>query len=329
MHLLEIKEIYKKEIKGNGLKGISFEQMPAEKIAIAGETGSGKSTLLRVIAGFIQPDSGTVFFKGTKVKGPNDTLIPGHRSIAYLSQQFELPHFLTVEQVLIYANPLSDADAEKDESAKELYTLCSIEHLLKRRTDELSGGERQRVALTRLLLTKPELLLLDEPFSNLDTVHKNTLKKVINTIGKRLSISCVLVSHDPLDTLSWADKIVVLKDGEIIQIDTPKNIYNHPTNEYVAGLFGNYLLLNDRLTSLFNIPTSFLKNQLPLIIRPELIHISSQKTNNGVEVEINDVKYFGSYQEIEVIIGESNLFIKTFNKATFQVGNIAFLTFSI
>jgi len=326
MYLLEVKEICKKEVKGNGLNGINFNQMPSEKIAIAGETGSGKSTLLKIIAGFVQPESGEVYFKNTIVKGPNDTLIPGHESIAYLSQQFELPHFLTVEQVLIYANPLSDEEAAKDESAKEIYSLCEIAHLLKRRTDELSGGERQRVALTKLLLTKPTLLLLDEPFSNLDLIHKNTLKSVINTIGMKLNINCILVSHDPLDTLSWADKIIVMKDGEIVQTDTPQNIYWHPKDKYVAGLFGQYMEINMELASFFSIESTFNSHPQPLFLRPEMIHISNAFNKHAKEVTINAMNYFGSYLELVVVNEDKKLLVKTTKMDTFKVGDRIYIS---
>ena len=326
MNLLAIKDICKKEIKGNGLKEINFDQKPLERIAIAGETGSGKSTLLKIVAGYVQPDSGTVYFRGTKIKGPDHTLIPGHKSIAYLSQQFELPHFLTVEQVLIYANPLSDVEAENDKSAKELYSLCSIEHLLKRKTDELSGGERQRVALTRLLLTKPELLLLDEPFSNLDMMHKHTLKEVINTIGKSLSISCILVSHDPLDSLSWADKIIVMKDGIIVQMDNPKNIYNNPIDEYVAGLFGKYNLINKDMAAFFNVSADLLNTKEKFITRPELIQISSECLKGGIEAIINELSYYGSYQEVKVAVRNSTLLIKTDFRENYSVGDLVYIS---
>ena len=326
MYLLEVKEICKKEVKGNGLKGIVLNQMPSEKVAIAGETGSGKSTLLKIIAGFVQPDSGEVYFRNKRVKGPNDTLIPGHESIAYLSQQFELPHFLTVEQVLIYANPLSDEEAANDDSAKEIYSLCEIAHLLKRRTDELSGGERQRVALTRLLLTKPTLLLLDEPFSNLDLIHKNTLKSVINIIGRKLNINCILVSHDPLDTLSWGDKIIVMKDGEIVQTDTPQNIYWHPKNEYVAGLFGQYMEVDKELANFFSIESTFNNNPPPIFLRPEMIHISNTFNKYAKEVTITDLNYYGSYLELTVVSADKKMLVKTIKMDTFKVGDCIFIS---
>jgi ABC-type sulfate/molybdate transport systems ATPase subunit len=242
------------------LTGISFTQKKHQKIAIAGETGSGKSTLLKIIAGLQQPDSGDVYLNKERVEGAHERLVPGHPRIAYLSQNFELPKFLRVEQVLSYANTLSE------EAAQTLFSVCQIDHLQKRRTDELSGGEKQRIAMARLLITSPELLLLDEPFSHLDMVHKNTLKAVIQDISSRLKITCILVSHDPMDTLSWSDMIIVMKDGRIVQKGEPAMIYSQPVNEYVAGLFGKYNILNQQMArSIFKLKP----NGDQVIIRPE------------------------------------------------------------
>ena len=110
------------------------------------------------------------------------------------------------------------------EEAATLFEICQVDHLLKRRTDQLSGGEKQRIALCMLLVKCPKLLVLDEPFSNLDPIHKTVLKTVIEDIGKRLQITCMLTSHDPHDTLSWADEILVMKNGKIIQQGTPRGI---------------------------------------------------------------------------------------------------------
>jgi iron(III) transport system ATP-binding protein len=163
--------------------------------------------------------------------------VAGHPHVAYLSQQFDLPKFLRVEQVLDYVNSLSVNEAAS------IFSVCRIDHLLQRKTDQLSGGERQRIAIARLLVGRPTLLLLDEPFTNLDMVMKSLLKKVIDDIGKKLRITCIMVSHDPEDSLAWADEIMVLKNGKVIQQGTPHSIYREPVNEYVAGLFGAYNLI--------------------------------------------------------------------------------------
>jgi iron(III) transport system ATP-binding protein len=219
MSLLSLTNISRHGLGDFKLHGITFSQRKRQKLAIAGETGSGKSTLLKIIAGLEDYHSGKVLFNSEPVSGPADNLVPGHPGIEYLTQDFELPKFLRVEQVLEYANAL------RPEKAFELFEVCEISHLLPRKTDELSGGERQRIALTKLLISSPRLLLLDEPFSNLDMMHRITLKNVLKKICKQLDITCILVSHDPDDILAWADEIIVMREGVIVQKGTPKKIY--------------------------------------------------------------------------------------------------------
>ena len=330
MSLLEVIGIGKDEVLGNGLIAINFSQKRFEKIAIAGETGSGKSTLLKIIAGLEQPTTGQVIFEEKRVKGSLEELIPGHKGIAYLTQNFDLPHFLTVEQVLIYANPLSDAEAEKDNFAHSLYHTCRINHLLKRRTDQLSGGEKQRVALTRLLLTRPKLLLLDEPFSNLDMSHKNLLKEVVAEISEQLSITCTLVSHDPLDTLSWADKVIVMKAGRIVQSATPEEVYNKPENEYVAGLFGKYNLLPPPISKALLGARYKSTDREGLFIRPENLVITKSEKELSVKGIVNKLSYFGSYHEIEVRV-EGGIYLTVQTNATnyLKKGEVAFVSLSV
>ena len=285
--------------RGNGsdfaLSNINFSLERNGRVALAGETGSGKSTLLKIIGGLLDADSGEVIFRNRNVVGPSQKLVPGHPEIAYLSQHFDLPKFLRVEQVLAYANSLSRKQAD------EIYSICRIGHLLKRKTDELSGGERQRIAIARLLITKPKLLLLDEPYSNLDSVLKNILKQVIQEIGLKLNLSIILVSHDPADTLSWADQIMVLKDGNILQVGTPKDIYENPVNEYVAGLFGSYMLLSPVALKVLGITSKTTR-----IIRPENIEVfkTKAKVNTG---KILSIVYFGTHYEIEIKAGKWKL----------------------
>ena len=317
MIFLSLREIYKKNEKGFEISDINFTQNQAQKIAIAGETGSGKTTLLKMIAGLVQPDAGTIFFKGNRVKGPAEELIPGHAGIAYLSQQFELPNFLSVHQVLIYANPLFDVIAEKDEAAIALYKMCKIDYLLNRRTDELSGGEKQRVALARLIVSAPTLLLLDEPFSNLDMIHKTILKTVIKDVCNNLQISCIIVSHDQLDTLSWADEILVMQAGKIVQQATPQIIYKQPANAYVAGLFGNYNTLSPAVTMALSLPENS-------FYRPEDFIISTTN-NQGIKGIINNILFFGSYYEIDVLVMGESIVVKT-DTSTFSKGDFVYIS---
>lgn len=272
------------------LESVSFSQKQGERVAIAGTTGSGKSTLLKIIAGLIQSNSGTLSFFDETLTGPSDKLIAGHAGIAYLSQVHELRKSLRVGQVLEYASQVDDALFQK------VISICRIDHLLERRTNEVSGGEQQRIAFATLLLGRPILFLLDEPFSNLDIVHKRILKSVIDDASEQLGISFILVSHDPQDTMSWADKIVILKDGRIIQQGSPEEVYQQPADEYAAALFGSYNLLPLRVVKKMGAEPQAGKN---FLIRPEAIRLS-RSSSKGYKMKIHAVRFLGAYDEIEL-----------------------------
>ena len=305
--LLTVSHVSRKHGDDFSLQDIDFSLSGNGKIALAGETGSGKSTLLKIIGGLLEPDEGTVVFQNEQVLGPDHQLVPGHPKIAYLSQHFDLPKFLRVEQVLSYSNYMSG------KQAAEIFSICRIDHLLTRKTDQLSGGERQRIAIARLLIAKPKLLLLDEPYSNLDPVLKNTLKSVIDEISK-LKLSVILVSHDSADTLSWADEIIVMKLGKVIQHGAPREIYEKPVNEYVAGLFGEYTSLSPVLLKRLGV-----KSSDKMIIRPEQISIgkSKSKVNTGKIVSVN---YFGSHYEVEVLF-QRNILKSVTSSDEFEIGD--------
>lgn len=320
MDLLNVSGIHKK-IDGNfSLIDIALQQQASQKIAIAGETGSGKSTLLKIIAGLVQPDAGTVMFEGERVRGPLEELVPGHKRIAYLSQHFELRTNYRVEEVLEYANRLTEAEAFT------LYKVCRIDHLLKRRTDQLSGGEKQRIALARLLTTRPGLLLLDEPFSNLDMIHKSILKSVIRDIGEELSISCMMVSHDPLDTLSWADQILIMQAGKIIQQGTPETVYHQPQTIYTAALLGNYNLISAAKASYLLEEHSSIETGKRMLIRPEQFKISKEP-NSHLKGNIDHIGFMGAYYELQVVSGEDIYLARTTN-TDFRKGDTIYLSVS-
>lgn len=304
MALLTVSGITKKEKENYTVKGISFTQQPLQKIAIAGETGSGKTTLLKMIAGLVQPDAGDVFFRQERVVGPFEKLLPGHPRIAYLSQYFELRNNYRVEEELECKNLLSEGEANT------LYSICRIQHLLKRKTDQLSGGEKQRIALARLLTTSPGLLLLDEPFSNLDAVHKGIIKSAIKDIGEQLKISCILVSHDALDILSWADTVLVLKDGVVIQQAKPEQVYRQPVNEYCAGLFGDYNLIDLNTSKAFASLPGIGVNGKRLLIRPEQINIEVQ-SNRQLSGIVQQAVFWGSYYTYDVLADQQLIKIRT------------------
>jgi ABC-type sugar transport system ATPase subunit len=306
MALLSVDKIFKKEGNTVAVNGSSFSQEIFEKIAITGEAGSGKSTLLKIIAGLVQADAGQVLLDGVKVKGPDEQMMTGHKKIAYLSQHFELRNNYRVFEILDMANLFEAADANR------IYEVCRITHLLSRWTDELSGGEKQRIALARLLVSNPRLLLLDEPFSNLDLGHKKMIQAVIFDITQQIKMSCIMVSHDVTDILSWADSIIVMKDGTIIQKGTPADIYYQPVNEYCAGLFGEYNLIqanNPVFASLF---TGGKKGHL--LLRPEEIRLTSMAAAD-FSGEVRHVYFKGSYTLVEVWVGGQMIKLQTQHEA--------------
>ena len=295
MTFLKIANISKTIDDRQVLKKINFSQSKGRRIALAGETGSGKSTLLKIIAGLVQPDHGEVWFKGERVEGPEEKLVAGHPSIAYLSQHFELQKFLRVEQILTYASHISD------KKAAEIIKISQIDHLLERRSDQLSGGERQRTALAKLLLGSPDLLLLDEPFSNLDLLHKNTLKQVIDDISGTMDITCILVSHDPADMLSWAEEIVVLKNGILVQKGSPYDMYYQPKDEYVAGLSGKYNLLKEDIIKNISGHERMHRMGKVVLIRPEQFSIV-KKGKRTLPASIRKITFTGGHYEILTVL---------------------------
>lgn len=266
--LLQVDQVSFKLPGQFALAPVSFSLTGNEKLVIAGETGSGKSTLLKLIAGLLQPTAGSISFAQKRVEGPLEKLIPGHPGIAYLSQHYELRNNYIVYDLLDYGSEMSQAEAG------QLFRVCEIDHLLQRKTNSgLSGGERQRIALAKLLATKPRLLLLDEPFSNLDSIHKSHIRQVLTNIGQAYEVSMILVSHDPQDMLSWADRIMVMHNGRVLQQAAPEEIYLQPINNYVAGLFGPFNTVTATWLSAQGFSQFNPYSQQTFMLREEHIHI--------------------------------------------------------
>ena len=282
LKLQNIKKSYTKERPAFACQFLEISQ--GKKIGIAGETGSGKSTLLRIIGGLEKPDEGQVLMDNEPVYPKLDRLIPGHPQMAYLSQTFELPKFIKVEEFL-------SSGSIDEERFDEVARLCRITAILKKDTRALSGGERQRVALAKVILKKPSVLLLDEPYSNLDPHHERIIKEVINDISKKTYTTILMVSHDPSDLLPWADEIFVLKGGTITQKGLPKKIYHAPNDDYVAGLFGAYQVIDG---------TKWSSSTRQLIVRPEQFTLN----NHGKTGEVKVVHFHGNHELIEVKAGE-------------------------
>ncbi|MHA4807511.1 ABC transporter ATP-binding protein [Flavitalea flava] len=326
------------------LKDIGFVQQKFQRVAIAGGTGEGKTTLMKTIGGLCKAEKGEVLFETKRVKGPDEVLLPGHPGIAYLSQHFELHNNYRVEEVLAYYNKFTEKGANR------IFQVCRVDHLLKRKTTQLSGGERQRIALARLLVGAPRLLLLDEPYSNLDMISKKLLKGVIDDLGQQLGITCMLTSHDPLDLLSWADKILVLKEGQIIQRGTPEEIYHRPADEYTAGLFGSYNKVSTDLAwalmpkgpngkddhSRFN--ENMLFQDGGVFLRPERFRLNAGEQRilrgqdiiegkDGVQGQVQKLTFNGSYTEMEILIGDEKLIVKSVGGG-YREGDLVYISLS-
>ncbi|HTR31163.1 MAG TPA: ABC transporter ATP-binding protein [Puia sp.] len=313
---MEFLQVVKVGARDGAVAEISFSQQRGQRLVVAGATGSGKSTLLKLIAGLAQPVEGEIRFEGERVMAPGESLIPGHPEIAYLSQHFELWNNYRVEDILSYANELT-----AEESAS-LYAICRIGHLLRRKADQLSGGERQRIALARLLVRPPKLLLLDEPFSNLDRVHKEILRTVIADIQQRYGVTCILVSHDPPDVLSWADEVLVLKDGRLVQKGGPERIYRQPADEYVAGLFGKYNRVHPALAArLGRLPGA--GGSQDLLVRPEKLTLSALGSA-AARGRVTRIAFLGGYYEVEVELADSRLLVRV-DTNTYQPGQEVFV----
>jgi iron(III) transport system ATP-binding protein len=296
MAFLSVKGISRKTGTGFYLRDISFSQKKGERIAVVGETGSGKSTLLRIIAGLAQPDKGSVTFRNQVVAGKG--LVPGHPGIGYVSQSFALPKFLYVKQVLAYANSLDQKEA------KRIYKVCRIDHLMERKTDSLSGGEQQRIAIARCLIASPQLVLLDEPFTNVDRIHKGVMKSLIEDLGNALNISCILISHEPDDILSWADRILILQQGRLVQKGLPEEIYSAPRNAYASGLLGSYSTLKADSKLL----RTRARGRKAVYIRPEQVKFV-KAGRNSLPGKILSINYYGTHREALVETAEGPIIV--------------------
>lgn len=296
VELLRLNQIVRNEGDRKILDNINLLIEPFSRTALIGETGSGKSTLMKIMAGLVQPSLGEAIFEQKRIEGPDEVLIPGHKKIGYLSQHFELHNNYRVEELLDMANKMEQHEAD------EIYRLCRIEHLLKRKTNAISGGERQRIALARVLVGKPKLLLLDEPFTNLDLSNNKIINGIINELCESRKTTVVLVSHDPANILSWADQIIVLQEGQMIQTGSPEQIYFNPVNAYTAGLLGDYNCIeqDSALRTILNLPAN------RFYFRTEEF-TTVEKENNSERATIEQKSFYGNHYKLKLNIAGAGL----------------------
>lgn len=242
---LKIENISKIFEKERGVKNISFQLEKGELVSFLGPSGCGKTTLLNIIGGFVKNDSGSIYLEDKDITG----YPPEKREIVTVFQNYALfPHMNVVENVKYGLKYRGYNKEEQIKLAKEYLKIVGLEGYEKNSVGELSGGQQQRVALARALVLQPKILLLDEPFSNLDAKLKIAMREEIKELQKRLGISMIFVTHDQEEALSISDRIVVMSNGEIVQIGKPEEIYYSPKNRYVAEFIGkiNFLEIGNK-----------------------------------------------------------------------------------
>ena len=217
------------------LKGIDLDIMDKEFITFLGPSGCGKTTTLRIIGGFIQPKEGDVFFGGVRI---ND-LPPYKREVNTVFQRYALfPHLNVYENVEFGLKIAKVPEKERRQSVKEMLKLVGLSGYDRRQINQLSGGQQQRVAIARALVNRPKVLLLDEPLGALDLKLRKEMQIELKRIQQALEITFIYVTHDQEEALTMSDRVVVMRDGNILQIGTPQDIYNEPCNAFVADFIG-------------------------------------------------------------------------------------------
>lgn len=236
-NILTLSNISKSFQKTQVLKDITLDIQKGKIISLLGKSGSGKSTLLNLIAGFERSDTGILSLNNKILSDTKTFVEPQKRNIGFVFQNYALfPHMTIFENITFGIE--NYPKQEKTKIAQELLELVNLSGYEKRYPHELSGGQQQRIALIRALALNPELILLDEPFSGIDTMLKAKIQKELLEILKSTHKTAIIVTHDANEAMSMSDKIIYLEDGEIKQYDTPQNIYKTPKTKNVAKSFG-------------------------------------------------------------------------------------------
>ncbi len=218
------------------LKDISFQLKKGEHLCVMGESGCGKSTLLKAIYGLLDLNKGTIFWDDTEVLGPKHHLVPGMDFIKHVAQDFDLMPYTSVsENIKKFLSRFYPEEAQK--RTQELLEVIEMTSFANVKVKTLSGGQQQRVAIARALAKEPKLILLDEPFSQIDNFKKNSLRRKLFAYLKEKNIACIVATHDKNDALSFADSLLIIRNHTILVNDAPKDIYNNPKEKYIAALF--------------------------------------------------------------------------------------------
>lgn len=300
------------------LKDLSLNIKEGEFVTLLGPSGCGKTTTLRIIAGFLKPDSGNLFFKGKNINN-----VPAHkREVNTIFQKYALfPHLNVYENVAFGLRIQKKPEEEIREKVKEMLRMVNLEAYINRDVDFLSGGQQQRVAIARALANNPKVLLLDEPLGALDLKLRKDMQAELKSIHQKTGITFILVTHDQEEALSMSDSVVVMDKGTIQQIGTPKDIYNEPQNAFVADFIGESNIVPGVMIEDFKVKFSgkefkcldkgFEKmSNVDVVIRPEDIKVVSPE-NGDISGVVTSVTFKGVHNEIIVDVSGFKWMIQT------------------
>lgn len=300
------------------LDGLNLDIKDKEFITLLGPSGCGKTTTLRLIAGFLEPDSGDVVFEGKKING-----VPAYkRQVNTIFQRYALfPHLNVYENIAFGLRIKKLPEKEIKEKVGEMLHLVNLTGLEKRNIATLSGGQQQRVAIARAIANRPKVLLLDEPLAALDLKLRKDMQKELKNIQQTLGITFIFVTHDQEEALTMSDRVVVMDGGKIQQVGTPQDIYNEPQNAFVADFIGESNILDGKMLKDFCVEFSgqifecldkgFEQNeQVDVVVRPEDVDIVPVEKGmlKGV---VTSVSFLGVHYEIIVDIGGFKWMIQT------------------
>jgi iron(III) transport system ATP-binding protein len=312
MTFLELHAVTRRYGAVAAVNGVDLTVSAGCRTAIVGPSGSGKTTLLRIIAGFDAPDSGVVKLEG-EILADGGRAIPAHRrNIGIVAQDGALFPHLNVADNIGFGLPRDDPG--RAARVAELMRMVGLDAaMLKRKPDELSGGQQQRVALARALARKPRLMLLDEPFSALDTALRASTRKAVADLLRAAGITTILVTHDQAEALSFADQVAVMHEGALLQVGAPRELYMRPKNAMVANFLGEAIILPAQAVDGFaecalgrlNVRDRGRQGRVEIMLRPEqvlLTHASREAARDPAKriAEVTGVDFGGAACSVTV-----------------------------